>query len=69
VQHISKLAANGKSKTKEVNFHPLPGLGYTDSLVKIIDHNDHAHTPGLASGDRFGKNLGVYIAPWSAEAY
>lgn len=65
VQHISELAANGK----EVNFHPLPGLGYVDSLTEVIDHSEHAHPPGLASGDRIAKNLGVYIAPWSAEAY
>lgn len=65
VQHISKLAANGKS----VDFYPLPGLGYTDSLTKVIDHSDHAHAPGLASVEIFGKNMGVYIAPWSAEAY
>jgi hypothetical protein len=69
VKHISDLAANGKPKTKDVNFHPLPGFGYTDSLQMLIDHSDHAHAPGLASGDRFGKNLGVYIAPWSAVAY
>jgi hypothetical protein len=70
VQQISSLASKRGSRAKAVTFHPLPGLGFVDTLTKVLGgQTTTTHRPGLSAGDHFAKYIGFYVAPWPAEEY
>lgn len=70
VSHISSLATKRGSQAKDVAFHPLAGLGYVDTVAKLVGNQTATtHPPGLSAGDHFLEHMGSYIAPWLAEDY
>jgi hypothetical protein len=70
VQQISSLARKRGSRAKDVTFHPLTGLGFVDTLTKVLgNQTTMTHRPGLSAGDHFAKYMGFYVAPWPAEEY
>jgi hypothetical protein len=70
VHQISSLASKRGSRAKDVTFHPLTGLGFVNTLAKILNNQTAIiHRPGLSAGDHFAKYIGFYVSPWPAEEY